>query len=158
MSNVVDWLISPVYIVDFLAVGMGALIGHQLSARRERHLQAERERDDRQRLRDSIAGELAGISESIDNWEGEVPPRIGFPTGSYESGISSGTFSLLSEDLQRELNAVYDDVDRLSTQQQRIRDQLITTGRSDIERSRIESFRDEISALDERIEEVTERL
>ncbi|MCY4731648.1 hypothetical protein KY092_13905 [Natronomonas gomsonensis] len=158
MDIVVDWLISPVYIADFLAVGMGALLGHQLSARRERHLQAERERDDRQRLRDSIAGELGGISENIGNWEGEVPPTIAFPTGSYESGVSSGTFSLLSEDLQRELNAVYDDIERISTQQRFLREQLIATDRADIDRSRVGNFRNEIQSLEARIDEVVERL
>jgi hypothetical protein len=158
VGGVVDPFISPVYIVDFLAVGTGALFGHQLSARRERHLQAEREREDRRRLRNSIAGELREINRSISEWQGELPPKVGFPTGSYESGVSSGTFSLLDESLQQQLNAVYDDIDRISTQQRRIRDRLIATDRSEIERSRIESFRDEVDALDGRIEEVAERL
>lgn len=118
-------LLQPAFVVDFLAVGLGVLLGHQLSERRERSLQADQEDAERERLQDSLERELEEIRGNLRDWEGELPPNIGFPTGSYESGISSGRFALLGEDLQQDLNRVYDTVERLRARQQALRERSI---------------------------------
>jgi hypothetical protein len=53
---------------------------------------------------------------------------------------------------------VYDDIERISTQQRFLREQLIATDRADIDRSRVGNFRNEIQSLEARIDEVVERL
>lgn len=102
-----ETLFQPVFVIEFLAVGLGVLLGHQLSERRERDLRAEKEDNERDILKASLAQELDEIQVNISEWTGDLPPEIGFPTGSYQSGISGGRFILLDEGLQRDLNAIY---------------------------------------------------
>jgi len=97
---------------NLLGASIGAFLGYWFGVKRERDLRGERELDLKLKFLNSVLEEIEYNfnrfkKASSNRWDYSQPINIIFKTFTFESGVHSGKFDILSHDLQVAITAFY---------------------------------------------------
>lgn len=144
---------------DLIGVFLGVTLGQLLTMWWDRRKQSLRDSQALATTEESLVSELREIRDNVASCEDLGIPDIAFPTGAYQSSLSSGRFGLLDQEDQLDVTEIYSIVERTQADQEQLREARLTPGIDETDLRNLQfQFEDRINTLESKIPLIIDQL